>query len=86
MFELILMPATNFQMMAGLECGHLYCTSCWTEYLTMKIVDEGASQMIECPVRMEKKLSEIYWIFLAILKEFILLLIVGETITFCLIL
>ena len=26
-------------MMAGLECGHLYCTSCWTEYLTMKIVD-----------------------------------------------
>jgi len=36
-------------MMTGLECGHLYCTSCWTEYLTMKIVDEGASQMIECP-------------------------------------
>ena len=40
-----------FKMMAGLECGHLYCTSCWTEYLTMKIVDEGASQMIECPVK-----------------------------------
>ena len=33
----------------GLECGHLYCTSCWTEYLTTKIMDEGASQMIECP-------------------------------------
>ena len=37
------------QMMRGLECGHLYCTSCWTEYLTTKIMDEGASQMIECP-------------------------------------
>ena len=36
-------------MMTGLECGHLFCTQCWTEYLTTKIVDEGASQMIECP-------------------------------------
>ena len=38
-----------FQMMTGLECGHSYCTSCWTEYLSTKIMDEGASQMIECP-------------------------------------
>ena len=37
------------QMMTGLECGHQFCTLCWTEYLTTKIVDEGASQMIECP-------------------------------------
>jgi len=37
------------QMMTGLECGHLFCTQCWTDYLTTKIVDEGASQMIECP-------------------------------------
>ena len=36
-------------MMTGLECGHNYCTSCWTEYLSTKIMDEGASQMIECP-------------------------------------
>jgi ariadne-1 len=36
-------------MMTGLECGHLYCTSCWTEYLTTKIMDEGASQTIACP-------------------------------------
>ena len=35
-------------MLSGLECGHLFCTQCWTEYLTTKIVDEGASQMIEC--------------------------------------
>ncbi len=34
------------QMMTGLECGHLYCTSCWTEYLTTKIIDEGASESI----------------------------------------
>jgi len=36
-------------MMTGLECGHLFCTQCWTDYLTMKIMEEGASQMIECP-------------------------------------
>jgi len=41
--------ACKHQMMTGLECGHLYCTACWTEYLTTKIMDEGASQMIECP-------------------------------------
>jgi ariadne-1 len=39
------------QMMTGLECGHLYCKQCWTDYLTTKIMDEGASQMIECPGR-----------------------------------
>jgi len=33
----------------GLDCGHFYCTECWIEYLTTKIMDEGASQMIECP-------------------------------------
>jgi len=35
--------------MTGLECGDMYCKSCWKEYLTTKIMDEGASQMIECP-------------------------------------
>ena len=35
--------------MTGLECGHFFCKSCWTEYLSTKIMDEGASQMIECP-------------------------------------
>ena len=35
--------------MTGLDCGHLYCTTCWTEYLTVKIMDEGASQSIQCP-------------------------------------
>ena len=39
----------RFQSMTGLECGHLYCTTCWTEYLTVKIMDEGASQSIQCP-------------------------------------
>ena len=36
-------------MMMGLECGHLFCTSCWVEYLTTKIMDEGISQSIESP-------------------------------------
>ena len=45
----IVLMAFNISNILGLECGHLYCTSCWTEYLTTKIMDEGASQMIECP-------------------------------------
>ena len=43
------LPVLPRELMTGLECGHLFCTQCWTEYLTTKIVDEGASQMIECP-------------------------------------
>ena len=35
--------------MAGLECGHFFCTACWTDYLTTKIMDEGESQTIRCP-------------------------------------
>jgi len=35
--------------MRSLQCGHTYCCNCWTGYLTMKIMEEGASQMIECP-------------------------------------
>jgi len=37
------------QILTGLACDHFYCNQCWTEYLTTKIMDEGASQMIECP-------------------------------------
>jgi len=36
------------QMMTGLECGHLFCTQCWTDYLTTKIVDDGAVTF-SCP-------------------------------------
>lgn len=28
-------------MMTGLECGHRFCTQCWCEYLTTKIMEEG---------------------------------------------
>ena len=35
--------------MAGLECGHLFCTMCWKEYLTTKIVLDGISLSIQCP-------------------------------------
>ena len=34
---------------AGLECGHLFCTSCWKEYLATKIVQDGISLSIQCP-------------------------------------
>ena len=36
------------QMMTGIECGHRFCTNCWTEYLTTKIIDEGMGQTISC--------------------------------------
>jgi len=42
---LIPMPVSA---MTGLECGHEFCTLCWTEYLTTKIMDEGMGQKISC--------------------------------------
>lgn len=36
------------QMMTGLECNHRFCTYCWTEYLTTKIMEEGLGQTISC--------------------------------------
>ncbi|XP_055676844.1 E3 ubiquitin-protein ligase ariadne-1 [Lutzomyia longipalpis] len=35
-------------MMTGLECGHRFCTTCWGEYLTTKIMEEGLGQSIAC--------------------------------------
>ncbi|KAI8434147.1 hypothetical protein MSG28_012272 [Choristoneura fumiferana] len=35
-------------MMTGLECGHRFCTQCWSEYLTTKIMEEGLGQTIAC--------------------------------------
>eukprot|EP00918_Siedleckia_nematoides_P026310 GHVU01056764.1.p1 GENE.GHVU01056764.1~~GHVU01056764.1.p1 ORF type:complete len:546 (-),score=74.56 GHVU01056764.1:424-2061(-) len=40
------LPACS--MMTGLECGHRFCSQCWTEYLTTKIMDEGMGQTIAC--------------------------------------
>ena len=34
--------------MYGLECGHRFCTDCWNEYLTTKIMEEGVGQTISC--------------------------------------
>lgn len=34
--------------MAGLPCGHLYCTDCWENYLKAKITSEGESDSITC--------------------------------------
>ena len=38
----------SLQMMFGLDCGHRYCTNCWCEYITTKVVDEGSAQSITC--------------------------------------
>ena len=35
--------------MNGLDCGHFFCSGCYIGYLTYKIMQEGASQMIVCP-------------------------------------
>lgn len=36
--------------MFGMKCGHLFCTDCWTEYLTSRISDSGSClQVIPCP-------------------------------------
>lgn len=43
-----LMPFLILQMMTGLECGHKFCTHCWGEYLTTKIMEEGLGQSISC--------------------------------------
>lgn len=34
---------------AALSCGHRFCTSCYRQYLTQKIQDEGESRLIQCP-------------------------------------
>lgn len=34
--------------MTGLACGHRFCTACWREYLTTKIMQEGQGQSIAC--------------------------------------
>lgn len=42
-----LSPALN-EGMTGLECGHRFCSTCWVQYLTTKIMDEGMGQTISC--------------------------------------
>ena len=32
-------------VMTGLQCDHRFCTQCWTDYLTTKIMDEGMGQV-----------------------------------------
>jgi ariadne-1 len=33
----------------ALACNHRFCKSCYEEYLTRKIVQEGESRKIQCP-------------------------------------
>ena len=34
--------------MSGLACGHRFCASCWCEYLTTKVMEQGAGPSISC--------------------------------------
>ena len=36
------------EQMTRVECGHVYCNSCWGQYITTKIVDDGVSTF-HCP-------------------------------------
>lgn len=35
-------------VMSGLQCGHLFCTDCWDEYLKTKVTSEGQADSIPC--------------------------------------
>lgn len=39
------MMAYKEQEMNGLECGHLFCRSCWDSYLKVMVMDEGMAQV-----------------------------------------
>ncbi|CAG0879554.1 unnamed protein product [Cyprideis torosa] len=45
--EICFIPNSS-KSMTGLECGHRFCTACWNEYLTTKIMEEGMGQSISC--------------------------------------
>jgi len=45
----ICMADYTTKLMIGLDCGHKFCKSCWTNFLKGKIIDEGQSQTISCP-------------------------------------
>lgn len=38
----------QYTSMTGLQCGHRFCKSCWIEYLTTKIMEEGLCKSIAC--------------------------------------
>ncbi|KAK2719182.1 hypothetical protein QYM36_004874 [Artemia franciscana] len=45
----ICMNAEPSNNMGNAECGHRFCRNCLCEYLSLKIVDEGVSQTVQCP-------------------------------------
>lgn len=34
--------------MTGLACEHRFCSDCWNNYLTTKIMEEGMGNKISC--------------------------------------
>lgn len=45
--EICFLPMPS-NMMNGLECEHKFCSMCWKDYLTTKIMDEGRGRSIAC--------------------------------------
>lgn len=38
----------QFQLRVSNSCGHTFCKSCWSEYLKLKIMDEGVGDSVVC--------------------------------------
>jgi len=53
-----MMPIESPDSMAENGCGHVFCVSCWREYLTVKVKDEGMASFIQCPTYQCKILLE----------------------------
>ncbi|KAK2154253.1 hypothetical protein LSH36_273g03080 [Paralvinella palmiformis] len=53
--------ATAKKEMTGLECGHKFCSACWSRYLTTKIMDEGMGQ----------KYSYLFFLYYTVLLNFV---------------
>jgi len=47
--EICYLTMSSVNMMTGLKCRHFFCNDCWNDYLSTKISNEGACQMIQCP-------------------------------------
>lgn len=46
--KIILFIHFFYQPTATNACGHQFCTACWSEYLKVKIMDEGVGNSISC--------------------------------------
>lgn len=45
----ICLNITQASAFTGLECSHRFCSRCWKEYITTKVMDEHVGENISCP-------------------------------------